>query len=76
MLLVIQGKVDDWRLQRRSAWKIVEGFRGSAEMPDIYNFYPLIYDDELRIADKKEQAQDLQQWYDRASQEMSNFKFN
>ena len=60
VLLVIKGKVDDWRFQRRCAWKIVEGFRGSAEMPEIYDFCPLPYDDEIVREEKKQQADDLE----------------
>jgi hypothetical protein len=60
VLLVIKGKVDDWRFQRRCAWKIVEGFRGTAEMPEIYDFCPLAYDWEIIEAEKKQQGNDLE----------------
>lgn len=73
MLLVIKGKVDDWRYQRKSAWKIVEGFRGTAEMPAEYDFYSLPYDDEIRAAELGQQKQSLEEWYKQASAEMSNF---
>lgn len=73
VLLIIKGKVDDWRYQRKNAWKIVEGFRGTAEMPAEYDFYGLPYDDELREAEKNQQKQSLEDWYKQASAEMSNF---
>lgn len=76
VLLVIKGKVDDWRIGRKNAWKIVEGFRGSAEMPHICDFYGLPYDDELRQEEKQEVDDTLEQWYSNALQESRNFKWN
>ena len=75
MLLVIKGKVDDWRYSRRQAWKIVEGFRGTKDMPPLYDFYSLPYDDELR-AEEKTPEESLADWYARASKELENVKWN
>lgn len=71
--MVVKGKVDDWRLQRKNAWKIAEAFRGTAEMPAEYDFYGLPYDDELRKAESVRQKESLEDWYNQASGEMSNF---
>jgi uncharacterized protein YccT (UPF0319 family) len=76
VLLVIQGKVDDWRIQRQSTWCIVAGMVGSKDMPDITGLYGLPYDDELKEQDKKEAEESLQEWYNRASEESRNFKWN
>jgi hypothetical protein len=48
VLLVIQGQVDKWRIERVAAWKIVEGVRGSQDMPEVTQFYGLPYDHELK----------------------------
>jgi hypothetical protein len=56
VLLIIKGKIDDMRFQRLCAWKIVEGFRGSKDMPELINFCPLPYDDEIVKQEKKEQV--------------------
>lgn len=76
MLLVIKGKVDDWRNQRVQAWKIVEGFRGSKDMPDIIDFYPLPYDNEIKKIDQQQQGEALQEWYKLASKAAEGFKWN
>ena len=60
VLLVIKGTVDNWRIQRRAAWKIVEGFRGTADMPDIIDFYSLPYDEEIMRAEKQQANEDLE----------------
>ena len=73
MLLCIKGKVDDLRLQRLNAWKIVEGFRGSKEMPELVDFYPLPYDEELVGYDKKISREALEDYYKTASSELVNF---
>lgn len=70
-MLAIRGKIDDLRIQRLNAWKIVEGFRGSAEMPEIWNFYPLRFDDELIEKDKEQTKESLEEWYNQASREAS-----
>lgn len=72
MLLVIKGKVDDWRLQRRAAWKVVEGFRGTKDMPDLCDFYSLPFDDEIRQLEAKAQTEDILEWYNRASSELDS----
>ena len=71
--MCIKGKVDDLRLNRLNAWKIVEGFRGSKEMPDLFDFYPLPYDDELIGYDKKLEKESLDEYYKTASKELVNF---
>lgn len=72
MLLSIKGKVDLWRIERLSAWKIVEGFRGSKDMPQPYDFYSLPYDDELREADKNSVTESLEEWYKLAQSELAD----
>jgi len=52
------------------AWKIVEGFRGTKDMPEVKDFYQLPYDDELKTV-----APDLSNWYNVASEEMANFNW-
>lgn len=76
MLLVIQGKVDERRLQRLAAWKIVEGFRGTSEMPHVCDFYGLHYDEEIRDAEDGKQQQDIAEWYAMASKDLANFNWN
>ena len=73
MLLVIKGKVDDWRLQRQAAWCIVCGFVGSKDMPESYQLYSLPFDDELMKKEKEVQDESLQEWYNLASIESANF---
>jgi hypothetical protein len=46
--LFIRGNEDQWRIQRLCAYKIVEGFRGSKDMPDIKKFISLPYDFEMK----------------------------
>lgn len=75
VLLVIQGKVDDWRLARRAAWKIVEGFRGSQDMPDEVDFYSLPYDSEIKKEENLQQQESLEDWHKIASQELSIFNW-
>lgn len=75
MLFVIKGHVDNLRRDRIAAWKIVEGFRGTKEMPEVADFYPLPYDDEIRAADKKDVQQSLDDWYNMASNDLSNFNW-
>lgn len=72
VLLVIKGKIDNWRNKRIAAWKIVEGFRGSADMPTVTDFYPLAYDNEIVVQGANEQREDIQEWYKRASLEAEN----
>lgn len=72
VLLVIKGKIDNWRNERIAAWKIVEGFRGSEDMPTVTDFYPLAYDNEIVVQGAKEQQEDIQEWYKRASLEAAN----
>lgn len=71
VLLVIMGKIDDWRFQRKCAWKVVEGFRGTAEMPEICDFCPLPYDHEIVKAEKK-QMQDDYELYKQGVSEFDN----
>ncbi len=52
--LMIQGKVEDWRVQRMAAYKIVEGHRVSKDMPSIYEFISLPFDDEARKREEEE----------------------
>jgi hypothetical protein len=47
VLLVIQGQVDKWRVERRNAHRIHETFVGSDKALSILDFNPLPYDDEL-----------------------------
>lgn len=75
MLLVIKGKVDDWRLQRKSAWKIAEAFRGSQQMPSEYDFYPLPFDREAIEKEKQEQDKDIAEWHKNASKQLANFRW-
>jgi len=80
VLFAIKGKVDDWRIQRWNAWKIVEGFRGSEGMPEIWDFYPLPYDDELMDQDKRDiqnnlRALSTEDFYQSASRELANFNW-
>jgi hypothetical protein len=69
VLLVIKGKVDDWRVQRVCAYKVVEGFRGSKDMPDMTDFLPLPYDEEITKVDKGQIESDLELY----KQAVSNF---
>ncbi len=74
MLLVIKGKVDDWRIDRIRTYKIVEGFRGSQDMPQLYDFYGLPYDEELREQDKADAQKalnGLEEWYKLAQSELA-----
>ena len=72
VLLIIKGQIDNWRKKRLFAWKIVEGFRGSADMPPITDFCPLPYDNEIVNQDQQEQKEDIEEWYKRASLEAEN----
>lgn len=56
MFLVIRGKVQDWRIARRNAWRIVEGYRGTEDAGPEVGFNPLPYDDEIDEA--KERAEE------------------
>lgn len=76
MLLVIQGKVDDWRVQRRGIWCTMAAFIGSKEMPQVWELYSLPYDDELKKMEKDAQSESLEDWYRLASEESRNFKWN
>lgn len=62
--------MDDWRIQRMQAWKIVEGFRGSKDMPTLKEFYGLPYDDEI-ADDKPLSEEDVKQHLER----MANFEW-
>lgn len=40
-------------------------------MPEVFDFYPLPFDEELREAEKNRPQESLQAWYDQASAEAS-----
>lgn len=75
VLLVIKGKVYDWRYQRLNAWKIVEGFRGSKDMPALTEFYGLPYDDEIAKAMEVDPQEALEQ-YNRDMAYLNTVKWN
>lgn len=51
VLLVIQGQVDRWRIERRNAHRIHETFLGSDKALSVEQFNPLPYDDEMSPAE-------------------------
>lgn len=75
VLLVIRGKVDDWRLQRKAAWMIAQCFRGSRDTPDELDFYRLPFDDEIREAQSYQKTKDIEEWHKIASKELTNFRW-
>ena len=50
---------------------MVEGFRGSKDMPKVYEFYGLPYDDELIEQDKADVTESLEDWYKLAQSELA-----
>lgn len=52
------------RFQRLCAYKIVQGYRGSADMQDIKSFIPLPYDFELDTDTIQQMdSEAMNQWY-------------
>lgn len=52
--LMVRAQVDRMRLMRLNAFKIVEGYRGTKDMPPITEFYSLPFDDEIQKQEKDE----------------------
>jgi hypothetical protein len=63
VLFVIGGTVDNWRVQRRAAWKICEALIGTDKMPEIYDFFPLTFDEELKHEADTLKEESLEEWY-------------
>ncbi len=76
MLLVIKGKVDDWRLKRDNAYLIYCSMTSKENIIDKFSLLPLPYDDEIVKAEEKETEQSIQAWYEMASSELANVKWN
>lgn len=70
VLLVIKGKVDDWRISRQLSYNIYCSW--AKEPISIFDYCPLPYDDELI---QQDQQQTDEAYYNWASQEMRNFKW-
>ncbi len=66
VLLVIKGKVDDWRIQRSFAYSST---MFGKSIPTITDYCPLPYDYELNTP----AAEDPTDMYNQASQELANF---
>lgn len=65
------GHVDNQRIERIQAYMIASAQIGSKDMPSIYEFYPLPYDDELKAMDKKDVTESLEDWYKLAQSELA-----
>jgi len=51
---MVRACVDGKRLTRLNAYKIVEGYRGSRDMPSITDFYSLPFDEEIQKMEREE----------------------
>lgn len=63
MLLVIQGKVDDWRVQRNCAYLSYAVHIEESKRTSMLDAVPLAYDDEIKADDKILEAESLEAWY-------------
>ena len=76
MLLVVKGKVDDWRIQRMASYQICCSFISSDKMPHICDFIPLAFDDEIRDAEKASIDNAYDEYYHRwAMEQMQSIKW-
>lgn len=67
MLLVIKGKVDDWRVHRNCAYLIYSAFVSMDQRTLITDAIPLMMDDEISAAQTAETDESLADWYKWAS---------
>jgi len=51
---MVRASIDQKRLLRLNAYKIVEGYRGTKDMPAITDFYSLPFDEEIHQQEAEE----------------------
>jgi hypothetical protein len=51
------------------------GFMGSKDMPEPHQLYSLPFDEEIVKQDNQAQNESLEEWYKKASQELTTFNW-